>query len=585
MRLKLLLSLAALLGFVLAGAGSVGLTGKSSAHAAAKPRPNVVVIETDDQTVEEMRVMRNTLQLIGAQGTTFDNNFVSLSLCCPSRSTFLTGQYAHNHGVLTNAPPNGGFAKLDHTNTLAVWLQKAGYNTALVGKYLNGYGKKGQQTLIPPGWTEFHAGVNLSYLNWTLNDNGTLVHYGSSPGDYQSDVLSAKAVDVINRRIPEAKPLFMWVTYHAPHGGGPKEADDPKGLGTVNVADKYRNHFANQPLPNMPSLNEADVSDKPIGIRNRPVLTQQKIAAIREAYQQQLESLLSVDDGVKAIVDALRAKGELDNTLLVFTDDNGFFHGQHRVPSGKVLLYEPSIRVPLLMRGPGVPKGKHLKQMVANIDLAPTIVDAANTKAGRVMDGKSLLPLLSHPNTQWGRDLLIERGPAGQKKSGAAQMGEIGNGDNGNQGKTAAPGDQQFAGIRTPRYLYAEYKNGEKELYDLAKDPDELTNLASDPGYAALRAQLSARLAKLASCKGAACRVGPSVALSLRCGSKKLSAHVSGADARLISSVSFSLNGRTRAKDVKAPFSASLSRPKRATLDARVALLDGRVVLRESGCR
>lgn len=584
MKSKLLVALAGLVGLSLA-AGSVGFTGKSSAQAAAKPRPNVVVIETDDQTSEEMRVMRNTLQLIGAQGTTFDNSFVSLSLCCPSRSTFLTGQYAHNHGVLTNSPPNGGFAKLDHTNTLAVWLEKAGYNTALVGKYLNGYGKKGQETLIPPGWTEFHAGVNLSYLNWTLNDNGTLVHYGSSPGDYQTDVLSAKAVDVINRRIPEAKPLFMWVTYHAPHAGGPQEADDPKGLGTVNVADKYKNHFATEPLPNMPSFNEADVSDKPIGIRNRPLLTQAKIAAIREAYQQQLESLLSVDDGVGAIVDALRAKGELANTLLVFTDDNGFFHGQHRVPSGKVLLYEPSIRVPLLMRGPGVPKGIHLKQIVANIDLAPTIVAIAKAKAGRVMDGRSLLPLFKHPSQQWGRDLLIERGPAGEKKTGAGQMGEIGNGDNGNQGKTAAPGDQRFAGIRTPRYLYAEYANGEKELYDLAKDPDELSNLAFDPAYATIRAQFSARLAKLQSCKGATCRVGPSVGLSVRCSSSKLSASVSGADSPLIASVSFSVNGHLRASDSKAPFSARLSRPKRATVDARISLTDGRVVLREHGCR
>ena len=193
-----------------------------------------------------------------------------------------------------------------------------------------------------------------------------------------------------------------------------------------------------------------------------------------------MESLLSVDDGVKAIIDALRAKGELDNTLVVFTDDNGFFHGQHRVPSGKVLLYEPSIRVPLLVRGPGVPKNRHLKQMVANIDLAPTIVDAANAKAGRVMDGKSLLPLLAHPSTQWGRDLLIERGPAGAKRAGTA-TGEIGNGDDGNQGKTSAPGDKRFAGVRTPRFLYAEYANGEKELYDLAKDPDELNNVAGQP--------------------------------------------------------------------------------------------------------
>ena len=525
-------------------------------HAArAKPRPNVVVIETDDQTVEEMRVMRNTLSLIGAQGTTFDNNFVSLSLCCPSRSTFLTGQYAHNHGVLTNSLPDGGYQKLDHTNTLAVWLQNAGYTTALVGKYLNGYGKKGKQTEIPPGWTEFHAGVNLSYYNWSMNDNGQLKTFGSAPADYQSDVLTAKAVDVIKRRVPESKPLFMWVTYHAPHAGGPKEPDDPNGLGTVNVGTKYRDYFKNEPLPNFPSLNEADVSDKPIGIRNRPVLTPERLAAIREAYQQQMESLLSVDDGVKEIVDALRASGELDNTLLVFTDDNGFFQGQHRVPSGKVLVYEPSIRVPLLMRGPGVPKNRHLKQMVANIDLAPTIVDLAKAKAGRTMDGKSLLPLLKNPSLQWGRDLLLERGPAGSKRKGTA-MGEIADGDNGNQGKTAAPGDQRFVAIRTPRYKYVEYANGEKELYDLAKDPDELTNVAGQTGYAELQGELSARLARLQSCKGASCRVGPSVSLARA----KCKFHVTGADAREVGSVRYSRKGRD--------------------VTARISFTDGRIVLR-----
>jgi arylsulfatase A-like enzyme len=530
-------------------AAAVSLEG----HAArAKPRPNVIVIETDDQTVEEMRVMRNTLALIGQQGTTFDNNFVTLSLCCPSRSTFLTGQYAHNHGVLTNAAPDGGFQKLDHTNTLAVWLQQAGYNTALVGKYLNGYKIADG---IPPGWTEFHGGLNLSYFNWTMNENGVLLHFGSRPQDYQTDVLTQKAVEVINRRIPESKPLFMWVTYHAPHGGGPKEPDDPQGLGTVNTG-RYRDYFRNEQLPGMPSFNEADVSDKPVGIRNRPVLTPQRIAAIREAYQQQLESLLSVDDGVKAIVDALQARGELANTLLVFTDDNGFFHGQHRVPSGKVLLYEPSIRVPLLMRGPGVPKNRHLKQMTANIDLAPTIVDAANAKAARVMDGKSLLPLLAHPSTQWGRDLLIERGPAGAKRAGTA-MGEIGDGDNGNQGKTAAPGDQRFVAIHTPRFMYAEYGNGEKELYDLPQDPDELTNVADQPAYASFQSELAARLAKLRTCAGASCRVGPSVSLART----KCKFRVTGADARFVSSTSFARKGRT--------------------VTARISFNDGRVVLRQ----
>ena len=547
--MKARISLATAIFAAMAIAGSiVAIEGQA---AKAKPRPNVVVIETDDQTLEEMRVMRNTLALLGRQGTTFDNSFVTLSLCCPSRATFLTGQYAHNNGVLTNSMPNGGYDKLDHTNTLAVWLQNAGYNTALVGKYLNGYKLADG---IPPGWTEWHAGLNLSFFNWTMNEQGTVVQYGSQPQDYQTSVLTQKAVEVINRRVPESKPLFMWVTYHAPHSGGPKEPDDPRGIGTVNTGP-YRDTFKNEPLPNMPSFNEPDVSDKPLGIRNRPVLTPQRTAAIREAYQQQLESLLSVDDGVKAIVDALRARGELGNTLVVFTDDNGFFHGQHRVPSGKVLLYEPSIRVPLLMRGPGVPKNRHLKQMVANIDLAPTIVDAANAKAGRVMDGKSLLPLLAHPSRQWGRDLLIERGPTGAQRAGTA-VGEIGNGDDGNQGKTAAPGDRQFVGVRTPKFLYAEYANGEKELYDLANDPDELNNVAGQPEYAALQAELAGRLAKLESCAGAPCKVGPAVSLTRT----NCKFRVSGADARFVSSTSFARNGRT--------------------VTARISFADGRVVLR-----
>jgi N-acetylglucosamine-6-sulfatase len=548
MKARVFAAAAVLGGLAVAGA----VVSLESQAARAKPRPNVIVIETDDQTQEEMRVMRNTLSLIGAQGTTFDNSFVTLSLCCPSRATFLTGQYAHNNGVLTNAMPTGGFQKLDHTNTLPVWLQRSGYNTALVGKYLNGYRFADG---IPPGWTEFHGGVNLGFFNWTLNDNGTLVRYGSAATDYQTDVLSAKAVDVIKRRVPESKPLFMWVTYHAPHSGGPREPDDPTGLATVNVG-RYRNFFASQQLPSMPSFNEADVSDKPVGIRNRPLMGAQRMAAIREAYQQQLESLLSVDDGVKAIIDALRAAGELSNTLLVFTDDNGFFHGQHRVPSGKVLLYEPSIRVPLLMRGPGVPKNKHLGQMVANIDLAPTIVAAAKAKASRKMDGQSLLPLLKNPSRQSGRDLLIERGPTGAARKGTA-FGEIGYGDDGNQGKTAAPGDRGFVAIRTPRFLYAEYANGERELYDLLQDPDELNNLAGQTAYASLQGELAARLAKLQNCAGATCRVGPALTLKRA----KCQFSVGGADSRLVSSASYSRKGRT--------------------VTARISLLDGRLVLRQ----
>ena len=263
---------------------------------------------------------------------------------------------------------------------------------------------------------------------------------------------------MIDRRVPESKPFFLWLTYTRRTAVARTEPDDPQAASAPSTRRRTATTFASEPLPSMPSFNEADVSDKPAGIRNRPALDAAEDRRDPRGLPAADSSRSSRwTTASRRSSTRCSAKGELDNTLLVFTADNGFFHGQHRVPSGKVLLYEPSIRVPLLdARARRPARTATSKQMTANIDLAPTIVDAANAKAGRVMDGKSLLPLLAHPTTQWGRDLLIERGPAGAKLAGTA-MGEIGDGDNGNQGKTAAPGDRQFIAIRTPSFLYAEY--------------------------------------------------------------------------------------------------------------------------------
>jgi N-acetylglucosamine-6-sulfatase len=462
----------------------VGVAGTSeqpfTAPSAETARPNVVVIMTDDQTVESLRVMGNVKRLLANRGATFANSFVGFALCCPSRATFLTGQYGHNNGVLGNTLPDGGYAKLDHSNTLAVWLHEAGYNTIHVGKYLNGYGRV-DPTEIPPGWTEWRGSVDPStyrFYGYTLNENGTLVTYDRV---YQADLYARKATNIIRRRAPQAAPFFLWVAFLAPHSGGPREPDDPKGIGTPVPAPRHRNDFATERLPRPPSFNEADVSDKPIGIRRRPRLGPDRIRAIRENYQQRLESLLAVDEAVARIVAALRETGELSNTLIVFTSDNGFFHGEHRVPNGKVLLYEPSIRVPLIMRGPGIPAGLRLTQHVGNVDLAPTIVDATGATARRTMDGRSLLPLFSDPTLRLRRDLLVER----------------------------MPGDGNFAAIRTPRYLYAEYWNGERELYDLALDRHELESRHDRPAYAAIQADLALRLARLRTCAGETCWTRP----------------------------------------------------------------------------
>jgi arylsulfatase A-like enzyme len=514
-------------------------------------RPNVVVVMSDDQTVESMRVMANVRALLAREGTTFANNFVSYSLCCPSRSTFLTGQYAHNHGVMGNAAPNGGYYKLDSSNTLPLWLQRGGYHTVHIGKYLNGYGTR-NATEVPPGWNEWYGGVDPTtyrYYGYTLNENGRTVAYGQQ---YQADVYTAKAVDAVRRLAPRSEPFFLSVAYLAPHAGAPRESDDPRGMATPVPAPRHRNRFASEPLPRPASFNEADVSDKPGVVRNRRLLTPRQVAAITENYRQRLESILAVDEGVAQIVAALRAAGELDETLFVYTSDNGFFHGEHRIPAGKVQVYEPSIRVPLIVRGPGVPRGRTLVEPSINVDLAPTIVDAANVRAGRVMDGRSLLPLLAHPSRRLGRDVLLET--------------------------------PSYTGIRTPRYKYVEYSNGERELYDLARDPDELQSLHAEPSHAAVRKELARRLMELRTCRGAACRASPRLALATRCSGKHHRAALSGPDLRWTSEVDFSINGRIVFRDRRRPFSAKLS-GKRGVVRARATLGDGRVVTLDRAVR
>ena len=225
----------------------------------------------------------------------------------------------------------------------------------MIGKYLNGYGN---QPRVPAGWSEWHATApdDQRVYDFTMNNNGTLVKYGHDPADYKQDVLSEKAVDFVDRRAPRAQPFFLWLTYTAPHttyGESPNPPSDCAG--SAVPAPRHANAFNSEPLPKPPNFNEADVSDKPAQIRNLPRMTQSDIAYFQRRYRCELESLLSVDEGVRDVVQALLQSGELNNTLIVYTSDNGFFHGEHRIPGYKLRVYEESIRVPLLMRGPGHP--------------------------------------------------------------------------------------------------------------------------------------------------------------------------------------------------------------------------------------
>ena len=440
--------------------------------ATAAARPNVLVIETDDQTVADMAALPYTRAQLGRPGTTFANSFVSLSQCCPSRATFLTGRYAHNHGVLDIGGPFGGFKRLDGSETLPVWLQRAGYSTAVVGKYLNGY----RGPAVPPGWSEFHGlpgGVTYRFYDYALNENGMLRQFGTAPADYQTDVLTGRAEQLIGTL---RAPWFMWVTYVAPHNARPFDIDDPRTIRTTVPAPRHRDAFTGVPMPRDAAYDEADVRDKPPAIRSRPRLRTGARRAIQEAWRQRMASLLAVDEGVARLFAALRRAGELDHTLIIFTSDNGYLLGAHRVPSGKVLPYEPSIRVPLLMRGPGIPRGAVRRDLVWNGDLAPTILDATGARAPFALDGRSLL---APPDPR--RDVVLEGPPA--------------------QGTNGMP---RFTGLRTPRYAYVEYARGARELYDLREDPDQLDNRAGKRPRLARR--LAARLEALRGCAGVSCR-------------------------------------------------------------------------------
>jgi N-acetylglucosamine-6-sulfatase len=551
------------------GLAPAGTQAKKRGHAKMQKRPNIVLIMDDDQSVNLQQYLTKTNAAIGQHGVTFDNSFVNYSLCCPSRSTMLTGQYAHNHGVRGNQLPSGGYSKLAPTlgNTLPVWLQKAGYYTAHIGKFLNGYGTTAPDTEVPPGWNEWYGSIDnpdgftggtYTAYGYALNENGQVVHYGSTPdvvdpATYQTDVYSQKAADFIRRRAPSLKPFYLSVAPRDPHaeaGSCNCAGDNPR------AAPRYEGTLAGLSAPRNPDFNEADVSDKPSNIKNLAVLSQTGINGVDARYRARAEAVLGVDDLVQNVVSTLQQQGELKNTVLIFTSDNGFFHGEHRVPQGKVRLYEPSIRVPLLIRAPGMPNGVHRSQPVGNVDLAPTILDFADAKAGRKEDGESLVSIMEHRRDWPGRGMDLETYFTPDA--------------------TEDPEDPplNYQGVRTDRYLYANYGTGEQELYDLRLDPFELQNAAANPAYASVKASLQGLLSGLARCAGRRCRTRPAMKLKLRnCSAALLAGKGQPQEA------TFYLRGKKIGSDTKPPIRVGLPRAfSGEKLEAVASSLDGRTV-------
>jgi N-acetylglucosamine-6-sulfatase len=485
----------------------------AKAGAAPSSPPNIVMILTDDHDLLSgtLAYMPHLQSLLVERGTSFDNMLVPLSLCCPARTTILRGQYPHNSQVLTNALPLGGFDKVYALNleaaTIATVLHAAGYRTALFGKYLNGYPPADKPSYVPPGWDEWFspaAGNPYFEYNYTLNENGRLVKYGGTPSDYLTDVIYARAIDFISRNSTSTQPLFVYFATYAPHAPS-------------TPAPRHADLFPDLKAPRSPAFDEEDVSDKPGYISRRDPLTQQDKIQINQSYRKRVQSLQAVDEAIAGLVDALRATGRLANSYIIFTGDNGYHMGDHRLQPGKYTPYETDLRVPLVVRGPSVPAGATRAEVAANVDLAGTFADIAGVAAPPFSDGRSLLPLLREgPVSAWRQAFLIEEFGGGEFVLGDET--DVANPDS--KLGVLEPADPQdlddttkkipsYYGFWTPSYKYVEYQSDEKELYVLSADPYELTNQAAAVSPA-VASKLTAYVRTLDTCVGDACRAAES---------------------------------------------------------------------------
>jgi N-acetylglucosamine-6-sulfatase len=464
--------------------------------------PNVVLVMTDDQTVPDMAVMPRTRRLIGRAGVTFTRSFVSYPLCCPSRATYLTGQYAHNNHVLCLYPAcGGGYRRLDTREYLPVWLERAGYVTAHIGKYLNGYGTEGPVDQ-PRGWTEWFGLVDHStYRMWgyKIHENGTTRTYGrprvEKPRYYQTDVLRKKGVSFIRRHASRGDPFFLSMAFVAPH----HESSFMQRLTGHHVrpAPRHRGAMRHATIARTASYNERDVLDKPWFLaRWNPPLRQSQHVAITRRMRERRESLLAVDQAVAGIVRELARRRVLAKTYVIFTSDNGYMQGEHRVPLGKMLPYDPSTRVPLLIRGPGLPRGRTSRALVGNVDLTPTIVKATRARARLRLDGQSFLPFARNPRRRSLRPLLHETGGNGARGRGKREEGA----------KGLQPRVPAWRAVRTTRWLFVDYDGGQRELYDLKRDPGQLRSLSGDPRFRVRLRTLRRILTDLSECSGSECR-------------------------------------------------------------------------------
>jgi N-acetylglucosamine-6-sulfatase len=544
--------------FALLAALFAGFVG-SNARAASPESPSFVLIQTDDQTLEglyaaakaypgapETRAMPATLDLIAKKGITFNRYYVSYPLCCPSRVSLLTGRYAHNHNVRGNVSPNGGYLGFSFrgamTHNLATWLSAAGYKTIHIGKFLNGYGEEpwDNGTTVPPGWSSWYTILDADrthyYYGYKMDINGQIAGPFGDPGSwetreygirddvgcpfaptngqpcyYATDQLTNIATNEI-RTTPVEQPFYLQLDYTAPHGDFRRPAGP-------EPSPRHYDWFRGAALPHdrEEGFDEGNVRDKPKFIREAAHLTPNDRHTYLVYWQKQLEALRDVDDGVRQIVGALGQAGRLKNTYIIFTSDNGFFFGEHRLLGGKFLAYEPATHLPLLIRGPGIKPNTSTGELAANIDIAPTVLELAGAKADKSIDGRSLVPFMRNPDLRTRRPILFE---SFVETNDVEQQGALSvAGDQTHPGSaTATPAlhrngasaslltpPKDYSGIRLGPYKYIAWPDGEKELYDINRDPNELNSIVNDPNFFPIRNFLHREMLRLTECSGRSC--------------------------------------------------------------------------------
>jgi len=504
MRGRITTTLAAAVAVLVGGlptASSIPARDWSDGARASTGAPNVVVFLLDDATVEDVKYMPAVQSLMVQQGATFSRNYVPFAICCPARATLFTGLYPHNHRVLGNIAPYGGFTAFDDSQTFATLIDDD-YETGFVGKYFNDYADTDAgRRYVPPGWDSWRGSVEpgtYSYVNQTLNVNGDLRRFR---GVYSTTLFGEKGRQFLEYRGSRPNPFLLYVSFVAPHGGSPHEVDDPN-LTTPYVEPKYQNTYLGPRTPEDPSFNEEDVSDKRPSMQEKPSLDPLQIAAIGEAIAQRRESLQSVDDEIEATIAAVAAMGELDNTYFVLTSDNGYMTGEHRQPSGKSVAYEPASRVPLIIRGPGIPAGVEYDGVTGLHDLAPTILNMTGQRRDqpvKPMDGRSVLPLVNGTRTTE-RPVLLERTRVDSFSDQRIARTDV-------QSQITSITWITHGIVTADRWKYVEYPTeAAVEMYDLTTDPYEMDNVAGQRGYHRKQRELAALLESYRWCEGAACR-------------------------------------------------------------------------------